>query len=208
MNKENIMQVKVLNGGDATFNALVYPPPDNNLLNYLQQNVEHARAAMSGISDRFVDMASNMYNKFNSNEVINAGKALLFGTETHLNHNVIYPVSYGHLAEANYVMQRYIIAQPDVNKMYQNNTCEGFQDTYVDFEPDNEGTERMDYRNVMDGVIQYDEKGNGYIMHYTDSNEYEPLDTLDKFSVLHTWDSVAYSIAMGIDPTSIDDNEL
>lgn len=202
------MQVKVLQGGDATFNALVYPPPDNNLLNYLQQNVEHARIAMTGVSDQFVNMASSMYEKFNSSQVINAGKALLFGTESHLNHNVVYPVSYGHLGQANMVMQRYIIAQPDVNAMYQQQTCEGFQETYMDFEPDNEGTERMDYRNVMNGVLQHDENGDAFIMHYIDSNEYEPLDTLDKFSVLQTWDSVAYSIAMGIDPTSPDDSEL
>jgi len=202
------MQVRVLDGGDAAFNALVYPPPDHNLLNYLQQNVEHARVAMTGISDTFVNMASNMYEKFNSSEVINAGKALLFGTETHLNHNVVYPISYGHLNEANMIMQRYIIAEPEVNKMYHQNTCEGFQETYMDFEPENVGTERMDYRNVMNGVVQYDDNGDGYIMHYVDSNEYEPLDTLDKFSVLHTWDAVAYSIAVGVDPTSIDDSEL
>ena len=202
------MQVRVLNGGDATFNALVYPPPDNNLLTYLQQNVEHAKATMGGISDHFVSMASNMYDKFNSSQVINAGKALLFGTESHLNQNVVYPVVYGHLGESNMIMQRYIIAQPDVNALYQQQTCEGFQETYMDFEPDNEGTERMDYRNVMDGVVQYDEDGSAYIMHYVDSNEYEPLDTFDKFSVLQTWDSVAYSIAMGVDPTSIDDSEL
>lgn len=209
------MQVKVVQGGTDAFRALVYPPPDTGLLNYLNNNLVQARDALGGIASSLVDTTQQLFEKFNGNAVLNAGKTLLYSVGGHMGQNVIYPVAYDQLCNSNYIMQRYIMAEHTINKMYQRNTINGFDETYVDFEPDNKGTERMDYRNVMDGIVQF-ENDDAYVMHYShddggiynELNEDGELPILDKLSILDTWENVALALANDIDPTSYDCDEL
>lgn len=209
------MQVRTVQGGTDALNALVYPQPDPTFLQYLDNNLQYAKEKLGGIATGFVDTVNTLYNKYNGEAILNAGKMLLQNVGGHMNQNVIYPVSYEQLGNANYVMQRYIMAEPTVNKLYQTNSCMGFDQTYVDYEPDNVGKERLDYRNVMNGVLDFD-NDEGVIRYYshddediyTELNKYGELDVLDKFSILETWDNVAYAIAGDIDPTSYDMDEL
>jgi len=203
------MKVQVIDGGDTAFKALVYPPPDQTLLTYLQDNIHQAAHVLGDIGSNFVNNAQNMYDRFNSSEAINAGKAILYGAGTHLNQNVIYPVALDQFPNANLIMQHYIMEEPSVNRMYQKGTCNGFADTYFDNEVGVFGKERSSYMRVMDGVMDYSGKDNdGYITHYSFEDGRDDLDTFDKFSVLDTWDNVRVLIAQGIDPTDLDQGEL
>ena len=104
-------------------------------------------------------------------------------------------------------MQQYIMSEPTLNKLHKQNRCYGYQDTYVEVEPDTYGQERVLYQRVMDGVMQFDEEGLCFINHYTNSDEVE-LTTVEKISVLDTWHHVRRLIAEGIDPTDPDKNEF
>lgn len=201
------MQVNVIRGGDAAFNALLYPPPDQNFLTYLQNNIQTAADAVSGMGTAFVDTVKSMYNRYNSTEAINASKALLHSTGTHFNQNVIYPVGYDNFTTANLLMQRYIMSEPSVSELYRDNMCYGYQETFYDNEPGTYGKERTDYRNVMDGVMEFEED-QAVFKYYSHSSEEPDLDTLDKLSILDTWDNAIRLIEEGIDPTDLEGGEL
>jgi len=196
-----MIQINTVQGGETAFNALLYPPPTQSTLDYFRSNIEQAMQYIGDKSSQYIDMAKSLYDKYNSDAVLNASKAILFGAGQHFNQDMIYPLNYDNMGTANLMMQRYIMAQPDVSVLYNKNMCYGFQNTYLDLEPDNVGPERYDYRRVMDGVVQFD-TDTAYVMHYSQNDESEELGYFDKFAVLKTWDEVARLIADDIDPTS------
>jgi len=202
------MQVNVIPGGADAFNALIYRPPDERLLDYFHQNMQRAVDTFSGVADNFVNTVTNLYDRYNNSALINATKALIHGTGMHAGQDVIYPLDETHIPEANLMMQHYIMANPNVRELYDKNMCHGFQETYIDYEPDNTGKERYDYQRVMDGVLQFEEDGSGYVEYYSNEDYYEPLDILDKSAILETWNAVNNLIYDDIDPTSPDGEEL
>lgn len=203
------MQVNVIRGGEAAANALIYPPPDNNLLTYLNNNIQSAIESTANLSNHFVQSVKGMYEKFNNSAVLNAGRALLYSTGTHFNQNVIFPLNNGNMVTANLIMQQYIMAHPEVNHLNHQNMCYGFQDTYFNYEPEVYGKDRMDYQRVMDGVLQINEEGeDGYIMYYSNGDIQDELHPMDKLSILDTWSELEYMIANGDDPTDPDGGSL
>lgn len=190
---------------------IIYNAPDSRLLNYLNASISNAASKLGNIATNMMDSVVSIYDKFNSAEAINQGKLLLNSIGQHLSDDAIYTVSHNDLYNANLIMQRYIIANPVVNQLVADNMCVGFSDTYIDLEPGVTGTERYDYRRVMDGVLDYDDDGVGVIRYYSQDDEDiygDELNVIDKFSILETWENVAYAIANEIDPTSYDGSEL
>jgi len=202
-----MIRVNVVNGGDIAANALIYRPPDNRLLSFLNDNISKAVEYTSNAASGFANTVVNMYNKFNSSESLNAAKLMLYNAGTHLNQDIIYPVMYDNLGNANLIMQRYIISEPQMNNLYTRNMCYGYQDTYVDIDKGSVGKDRLDYQNVMDGVLQHDNDGNGYFNYYSNSDD-TILHKFDKLAILETWDNVALMISNGLDPSDPDNNEL
>jgi len=203
------MIVNTIRGGNNALNAMLYKQPDNRVINYLQDHIQSAMMSTANAGSQFMSTMQDLYHKFNNSDIINAGKALLFKTGSHMNQTVIYPVAYDNFNNANLIMQRYIMANPDVDKLHQRNMCYGFQDTYINPSPYH-GKESMEYMQVMDGVLQFDSSGEGFTEHYSyyHSDEDSELDIYDKISVLDTWDNLHRLIAEGIDPTSPDGDML
>jgi len=197
------MQVRTIAGGEGGLAALLYKQRPPELLQYIQNNIQEGADALGTIGDNFVNQAKLMYDKFNNSALINASKALLYSTGMHFSQDVIMPVAYDNLGGANLIMQQYIMAQPDINQLYQDNMCSGYDGVYYDMEPGITGTDRYDYRRVMDGVVQYDDDHNGeaYIMHYSQDDGQEELDIMDRSAILDTWANVKNALIKGIDPT-------
>jgi hypothetical protein len=203
------MRVNVISGGEHALNALLYKQPDENFLEYLKSHMHNAYQTIGEAGNRFMSNVRSMYDKYNASDVLQLGKMLLTRTGTHFSQDVIYNVPYEQLGGANLIMQRYIMAHPDLSKLYVKNMCSGYNGTYVDIEPGVYGTNRSEYIQVMDGVLQFDVNGgeNGYINHYSDSNT-DDLDVISKLSILDTWRSVEIAIARGIDPSDVDGSPL
>ena len=107
---------------------------------------------------------------------------------------------------AKQTMQRFIMANETVRDMWQNRKCEGFADTYIDFEPKAIGENHYDFRRVMDGVVRENkETGEFFVRTYFEELREDdvPLSTGDKIDILNTWNNVEYMMAMAAkDPTS------
>ena len=202
-----MVNVNVVQGGDFAANALLYQQPSQTLMSYLYDNMNNVMSRLSNVSEAFKTSVVNLYNSAHDNRILNQAKLLLNSLGTTLNQNVIYHVHYTDIHNPNLIMQQYIMSEPTLNKLYKQNRCYGYQDTYVEIEPDTYGKERMLYQRVMDGVIQFDEEGLGFINHFSNSDEVE-LTPIEKISVLDTWHHVSRLIAEGIDPSDPDRNEF
>ena len=201
-----MFKVNVVDGGELAANALIYKQPPPSLTQYLTTNMANVLERVGSISTGFVENVKAMYNKYNSADVINASKLLLHKVGMHFDNWAIYRVPYEHFHNANLIMQQYIMVQPSIYKLHSTNRCYGFQDTYIDPEPDTPLEERTRYQQVMDGVLQFDKNEEGYLKFY--SNEEDELHIVDKVSILDTWDDLGKMIARGLDPTDPDYESL
>ena len=198
---------KVIHGGSVAANALLYNEPDNRLKEYISNNIAMAMDATRSIGTGFINTVESMYNKFNNSEIVNAAKMILYNAGTHLSQDSIHYVRYENVHNANLIMQKYILANPTIYNLYQNNMCHGYADTYIDsYSKNTPVEERIEYQQVMDGLLQFDKNDEGYVNHY--SHEEDDLCLMDKISISDTWDAALRRIAEGIDPTDPDLNDL
>jgi len=201
------LQVNVVNGGRDAFNALLYPTHDPGTMSWLNNNVNRAREVLTGVADNLVAASVNLYNRVNSDAVVNAAKALVGSQGGAINQYAIYGLDYNSMCSANYIMQQYIMANPMVQTMVDDNLCNGFEETYYDSEPGTRGVDRLDYQRVMDGVVQEGDD-DLYIMHYSSTDEVE-LSIHDQHLIIDSWEQAENMILnMSLDPTDPDGNEL
>lgn len=201
------MRVNVIDGGYQGASSLIYKPPTQDVLDYFTTNMSRIADTVGRYSTGFVQGVKELWHRYNSDEALTRSKLTLHQAGAAIGEDLIYPVRESELHNANLIMQQYIMSCPEVDRLYQKDKCDGYSNTYVDPEPGVYGTERILYRNVMDGILQHDQEGQGYIMHYSheDNNK---LNIIDKMSILDTWDKVAMRIASGYDPTDVDEGTL
>lgn len=199
-----MIQVPVVQGGEFAAKALMYKPPSNEVMNYLNTKLDNIMTYTQGLSDRFKNTVQSLYQQAYNSDIINAAKRYLSQSDYALQQDMIYTVPYDRCHEANLIMQQYIMAEPTLNNLYRKNMCHGFQGTYFDPEPGTFGKNRMDYQRVMSGVLQFektdDDKELAYINYYSNTDEIE-LTHSERTAILDTWHEVARMIAEGKDPS-------
>lgn len=198
-----MFKVNVIEGGNGMAEALIYKPPPPNVVQYLQENLNHVISGAKTLGTRFVDTVKEMYNSVHSDEARQKAKMLLYQAGNHLSQNIIIPVPYERLHLANQTMQGYILVHPEVSELYRKKVCYGYHDTYVPLEPNCYGEDTSLYHQVMDGVMQWDSNGEAYTKTVSQDDEFigGDLHYMDQLSILRTWDQVTLMLANGLDPT-------
>lgn len=108
-------------------------------------------------------------------------------------------------------MMRYVMAEPTVRRMYQQQQLAGYDERYVDTQPDVLGEDHDDYRRVMDGIVVVDEPdGKGEALWHADNfadeflDDDPALDFSQQLDILETWACVRGAIVERLrDPTSL-----
>lgn len=202
-----MFQANVINGNSLEFDALIYPTAHQNTLNYIQNSMaELPRKIVGGAAQQLVTMAQNAYAQLMSSETRMRVMNALSGTHNLRNENRIYSIkTIEECQQATLTMQRWIMAEPTVRQMYHDQLCDGYSDTYVDTEPNKIGEDHYDYRRVMTGVVDYDEKTDYmtsfYMDHLKDGDR--DLEPHEQLLILENWRVVQIAMSqMNDDPTS------
>lgn len=199
-----MIPINTVIGGDDVERAVMYKPPSRELYNYLQDNFHNAMSYVKDIGTGFVNNLSTLYNKYTSLDSIHRTKETLLNHGVHFSQDVICNLDYTMLNQANLMMQRFIMAHPKVGDLYERGMLYGYQDTFFDREPDTYGSDRIDYGRAMDGILQFDSEGQGFIEHIIQDdsiyNEIE-LSESDQFTIASVYDYVTLALANGLDPT-------
>lgn len=178
---------RVFVGGDEYFNAITGGTPHQGTINFIQGQFLKPSANLTEAGRVFHEKAKiSVDQALNSSAMRLAQAAVrkldnLWGEDT-----ITYLRTIGAIQQAPIVMQRYIMAQPAIRKLYNAQKCDGYSDTYIDVYPGTIGNDHYDYRRVMDGVITF---------------ATVPSDSSD--AELPSWESVTY-----LDELNIDDNDL
>lgn len=197
-----MFRVNEVTGGDLVANALIYRPPPDNVMNYIQSNLQNVASHITDMTSGFVNTVTNLFNSVHSDQNRIAAKMAIHSAAVHLDQYSVVYVPYEELNRANLRMQNYILVHPEVSTLYEKNMCYGYADTHIPIEVDTYGKNTLSYGQVMDGVVQYDDTGS-FIEHYIQDDEHigEELDPYDQIAVLDTWHNVSKMLANGLDPT-------
>ena len=203
------MIVNTINGGEQAVNSILYTPPSDQLVAYVNNNINNALSTISNASDAFVNATKTMFNNATNHNVINAGKMLLNQIGNMGTVDTIQYLTTNQLHAANIGMQNWIMECPEVRTLYNQNMCYGYGDTYVDIEEDiMDPNDRSGYNRVMSDILQFEPDGTGYFQNYEDSSNIDPLSAIDQFTILDTWHNARQALLTGADITDPNEGKL
>jgi hypothetical protein len=193
-----------------SFDYFIYPEQNPVNQNYFYNQVYAVNQALNDFGSKFMQASQHIYEKINDSNVIRAAKAALrYAVGLSHPNAVVYLKTIDELRAAQPVMQRYIMANPVVREMYNQQLIDGYNDTYIDNEPGFMKALHYDFRRVMDSVIQdkVDDEGN---YEWVAPQYYEDLiagdrdlDFQEKINILNTWDVIDQFMKSGKeDPTN------
>lgn len=208
---------QIFEGGADLFDALAYgAKPHPGTQQFLSNQVNQFSANLTEAGARFVESAREVYERISNSQALRLAKAAGRRIRGIWQSDEIRALrDIGELQQAPITMQRWVMAQPDLRKLYHSQRCDGYSDTYIDMHPGVRGESHYDYRRVMDGVVVFDDEedpeSNYRIKWYHEDllPEDNELSSEEKVDIIATWDFIAHSLISGKDdPTSRHNAEL
>ena len=198
--------MQVISGGTTAFDAVLYPEtnPVNQL--YIENQLSQFSQSLNDAGRRFLEGTRQIYEQVNSSEAVHIARTALRAAKGIFHPNHIAPLTtLTALQDARPVMQRWIMAQPDLRQLYQSQQCAGYPDVYYDLYPRDCGESHYDYRRVMDAMVQENaETGEWFVRYYPDDLVEGDRALLhgEKVDILSTWDVVQLFIDAKEDPSN------
>lgn len=192
----------------AAFDALAYGMPNVNTLQYMQQGIQQVAQYLTPIGQQFMTKVHEYYEAANGSEAMRKARAAINKVQHLFQSDTIhYMYSVGQMQTSGHVMQRYLMANPLVQQMYEDQRLEGYGDMYQAPFPGQFGPQNYNWRRVMNGVMQIDDDPEGSFHFQSWDEDLLPGDrelTLDEQrDVLDSWSAMETLIRRGLeDPTS------
>lgn len=178
---------------------------DTGTTEWLQERSNALRSTLSGAAASFVESARSMYTMISTTDAAQILRNLTAKATSLWSPVQIAPLlTLPQLQTANPIMQRWVMACPEVRTRYLNQELEGYGDSYTNYHRDAIGPAHYDWRRVMDGIVVVNEKDWGYTSYVDLMGEgEEPLSVHQKVDILKTWNAVRHYLEEGDeDPTS------
>lgn len=193
-----------IEGGVDAFDALLYPEQNPNNDYYIRNQLCNFTSTLTDVGRRFMEEAKNVYEAYNSFEALNAAKMALRAARNMFRPDTImYLDELESLQTAKPIMQRWIMAQPDIRELYLEQRCAGYPDSYYNVFGNAIRDDHYDFRRVMDAVVVDNDDG-WYVRYYPDDllDGDKDLSHIEKVDILSTWDIVRMFVEQGSkDPT-------
>lgn len=211
------MRINVIQGSSPLlFNAMLFPEANTETKDWLREQWQTTSSMLTDIGRQYVEQANQLWNQIYDPLLMQRARGLMrqvggmFHPNTIIRLNDIESVQ---LAKP--VMQRYIMAMPQIRKLYHQQLCDGYSDSYIDHDPNDIAESHYDYRRVMDGSVNFlpiveGEEEKWQVTMYPDElveNDRE-LQADEKFIILDAWDIVNQALKAKIDPTDVFKGQL
>lgn len=204
-----VFQANVVHINDSSaFNAFLNPNQHPSNKEYFREEMERAQNIVhnvAGFARKAFEGAITMYNKFNDSTFIRQAKSAVRRVRDFFRPDEIQPYdTIEAMYDANGIMQRYIMAEPQLRTAYHNHQVDGYFDDYTDWEPNKVGAAQYDFRRVTNSVIMTDDDEFDTVTshHYEELFDGDrELEIEEKAYVLSTWDALRLFMGKGFDPT-------
>ena len=192
-------------GGDDGFNALLYPEQNINNFNYIQRQFEGFNNYIQPISDignSFLLETKKLYEQAKNSDSLRLARMAINQVRSLTKPNIItYLNRLEDIQTAGTAMQRWIMANPEINELYNDKRINGYSDTFIDFSEGQVGDNNYNYCRVNDGVINVNEDNYKYKHYYEELlPDDRELTSYEKCDILDTWDAIKVYISLTYKP--------
>ncbi|WDS62378.1 hypothetical protein [Pseudomonas phage D6] len=179
---------------------------DMGTQSWLGDRSDALRATISTAAQGFFNQAASLYTMISTSDAVQALRNLTVKAENAWQSNTItFLNSIEQIQAAPLIMQRYIMAQSDLRKMYLNGEVTGYGDSYENLHGDGVGAKHYDWRRVMDGIVTVNDDGYQFTQYVEDTRDDAELTVFEKVDILRTWNLIPDMLsAAEMDPTSPD----
>lgn len=172
------------------FDAAVYGMPHQGTVDYVKQQFSQGWENLTEMGRSFLEDKREMVERATSDEAFRRTEALARKFRHMWDTDDIKSIgTLGGLQQAQITMQRWLMADPVVRKMRNDQLCDGYSETYEDWEPTRIAEDHYDYRRVTDGIYIEDDEGNGECTSYFEShvNEEDELTFVQQVDIESAW---------------------
>jgi hypothetical protein len=178
---------------------------------WVNRQLQSSAAVLTDAGRQFLNTATELHRVYNDGTLDRMARKLTRSVKSILHPNTIVPLdTISAVQSAQPIMQRYIMAQPDIRELYFKQLCDGYSDSYSNYWGSDIREEHYDYRRVMDGIVEVvkvegEEEEMLKVSYYFEDliAGDRHLDLDEKFTILSAWDVVRNALDSKTDPTDI-----
>lgn len=183
----------LVNVPQAGLDVLLYNTNHQSIGNYVMQQLAVLPQHLTAFGSKIIEGAKTTYN-YLTNELLNRTiQARVSDSNVYLDNNQIQAYSsFAELQNASLSNQRYLIANPHLRTIFNNQGCDGYSSTYIDPFKGKIGAEHYDYRRVMDGVLTDDPDHAFKVQFFDEQLEFGDRELLnhERTSILRSWKTI------------------
>lgn len=199
-------------GAAEAWSAMCYGETNNSTVDFLKNQFQGFGSALTDYGQKFIQSAQNAFEHFNGSEALRfARKVVGLVNKSNDTDRIVDLRTLKELQSASVAMQRWMMANPTVRKLYHQQQCDGYSSTYHDLEPGRIGEEHYDYRRVMQGIGVEDAEGLTSWTTFGDELREGDRELImeEQVAVLGGWSAMNVLLAIGADdPTSAEGGKL
>jgi hypothetical protein len=152
-------------GASDAWNAMLYGETNPNTVNFMQNQLQSVRNMFTQAGQGFLAQAESAFNLFNGADAINFARNTInkFSRVADTS-RIMELTTLEQLQGSGLVMQRWIMAEPSIRALYNEQRCDGFADSYIDVHPGAVGIDHYDWRLANNGMVLFQPDG-GYVAH-------------------------------------------
>lgn len=203
---------QIIQGGTATFDASFYGAPTQSGMQFLREQLTNISQNLTDAGRAFYQSVQSSIDNFNFDYAARMARAAGRAVMNMWTMDVIQPLTtIGELQHAPPVMQRWVMAEPSIRKLYNQGRADGYSESYKDLDPGHVGEQHYDYRRATDGYLFVDQEpdaeGNVGWQATTYFDQLLPTDEdlsfQDQIDIQTTWAAIRkFTAKGGEDPTS------
>lgn len=192
-------------GAQDAFDAAIFGEKHPNIQNYLQNQFQQAGQMLVGAGQAFYDQTKLVFEHFNSNAAVAFARSAvqkLTMSKSHIE-RITYLFEEQQLRNANVIMQRWIMACPQIRERYLDQRIDGYSDTYHNAHGRDVGWLHYDYRRAVNGLMQETPEGDTYyeVFHEELPPGERELNLGEQIDIRDSWIAAMALFVQGKDPT-------
>lgn len=188
------------------FDSLAYSPMHPGTQQFLQNQLSINTQMLTDAGSRFMSKGREIYERISGSEAARLARAASRAVRSIWQRDEIRELmTVGEFQHAPNSMQRFIMANETIRRLFQQQRCDGYSETYMDTEPGAIGEAHYDYRRATNGMVMEAADGSFYATTYFDDLLEEDRELMldEQIDIQHSWSRIVEMVRRGgEDPTS------
>lgn len=208
----------VIHGGERELNLFTAGEPHPSMLQYMRNQAQEIGQYIQNTGNTFAQNVLTAYDTYYSDGALRHARVALSKVKSYFQEDKISELETIYdVQQAGPIMQRWVMTDPVIRKLYHEGRCSGYAGSYVDPFPGMIGEQDYNYRRVMDGMMvlskptEQEPDGNWKFEIYAEEllEGDVHLALHQQSAIMSTWERNRYALAHSLmDPTSKDGDML